>query len=81
MAYFTKITALRDFTEAERTQLTNYVEAQTTAGTTDGNVYNWLFNNDSDVPQNVRMWSTSESATGYQAVLAGFSPAVPVSVY
>jgi len=81
MAYFTKITALREFTEAEQTQLTNYLEAQTTAGTTDGNVYNWPFNNDYGLPQNVRMWSTSESATGYQAVLAGFSPAIPVSVY
>ena len=81
MAYFTKITATRELTEAEETQLTNYVEAQLTAGTTDGNVYNWSFNNDADLPQNVRMWSTSESATGYQAVLQGFSPSVPVSVY
>jgi hypothetical protein len=42
------------------------------------------YHNNPDLDQcpNVRMWGTSESATGYQALLAGFSPVtVPVAVY
>ena len=81
MAYFTKITTPRTLTEAETGQLDSYVSAQTTAGTTDGNRYVWSTMPDSEGTQTVRMWSTSESAAGYQAVLAGFSPAVPVSVF
>ena len=80
MAYFTKITAPREITEAEQTQLTNYLLAQETAGTTDDTVYIWSTNLD-EAAVNVRMWSTLESATGYQAIMAGFSPAIPVALY
>jgi len=87
MAYISMITDPRELTEAEGEQLTTYITAQVTAGTTNGNLYTWAL---AVVPgpdpapagsQNVRMWSTSESATGYQTILAGFSPAVSVSVY
>jgi hypothetical protein len=80
MAYFTEITAARELTESEATQLTSYVSAQATAGTTSGQLYVWPVSN-SETVQTVRMWSNSESATGYQTLLAGFSPAVPVAIY
>ena len=79
MAYFTKITTLRDLTTEEATQLNDYVATQVTANTTDGNIYSWTTS--TLETQTVRMWSTSESATGYQAIMAGFSPAIPVAVY
>jgi len=79
MAYFTEITVPRVLTEAETSQLASYISAQTTAGTTNGQVYKW--SNTADTTTNVRMWSSTESANGYQSLLAGFSPAIPVAVY
>ena len=82
MAYFTYVTQSRELTEAELASVNSYVAAQVTAGTTDGNRYNWpVTNSETGAVQLVRMWGTSESATGYQAVFAGFNPAVSVSVY
>ena len=75
------ITEPRDMTEAESTQLSDYITAQKDAGTTNGAVYVWDTVVEAIPTQNVRIWSTSESATGYQAILAGFSPAIPVTVY
>ena len=80
MAYFTMITAPRELTEAERAQVDSYTIAQTTAGTTSGQLYAWTVITSGD-PQSVRMWSNTESAAGYQSLLAGFSPAVPVAIY
>jgi hypothetical protein len=87
MAYFTLIPTPRDLTAGESTQVDSYMTAQQTAGTTNGNLYTWalaLAPGPDPAPagsQNVRMWSTSESATGYQALFAGFSPAISVAVY
>ena len=87
MAYFTEITTPRTLTSEESTQITSYISAQQTAGTTNGSLYAWTLATapgpepTPTVTQNVRMWSTSGSATGYQALFAGFSPAIPVSVY
>ena len=81
------ITDPRELTEAEGTQLTTYLTAQVTAGTTNNIVYTWVVTStDGHAPdepggQNVRLWTTSESATGYQAIMAGFSPAIPVAVF
>ena len=79
MAYFTEITTPRELTESESSQLTSYVSTQVTAGTTNGNIYTWQIS--ASGTQNVRMWSTSESANGYKSIMAGFSPAIPVAVY
>ena len=84
MAYFTYITVPYTFTEAEQAQLNSYISAQMTAGTTDGEKYGWTTSATSPTPdlyRIVRMWGTSESATGYQTLCAGFSPAVSVSLY
>ena len=81
MAYITMITAPRDLTEAELQQLDTYLEAQVAANTTNDLVYNWIINKTPDTVQSVRIWTTSASATGYQALLEGFSPSVPVMVY
>ena len=83
MAYFTYVTQVRDLTEAESAQVNSYVSAQMTAGTTNGDRYVWTINSEPDVElvQKVRMWGTIESATGFQTLFAGFSPAVPVAVY
>jgi len=81
MAYFSMITEMRDFTEAETQQLGVYIDAQLAAGTTNDIVYRWVINKAPDREQNVRIWGTSESATGYQALLEGFSPPIPVLVY
>ena len=86
MAYISMITAPRELTEAEEEQLATYLAAQVTAETTNNVVYRWgVTSTNGHSPeyesQNVRLWSTSESATGYQALLAGFSPAVPVAVF
>ena len=82
MAYFTEITEPRTFTESETSQVNSYVSTQQAAGTTDGHLYVWNISNpDTPSTQLVRMWGTTESAAGYQSVLAGFSPAVPVSVF
>jgi len=80
MAYFTELSTARELTAGESASLTNYVTAQTTAGTTDGNRYLWpIFN--SEQGQSVRMWGTIESANGYKAVAAGFTPPVDVKVF
>ena len=81
MAYISMITNPRTFTAAESEALTTYCTAQVTAGTTNNTVYTWLTNADPSMPQNVRIWSTSESAAGYQSIIAGFSPAVTVAVF
>ena len=81
MAYFSMITEARDFTEVEMQQLGVYIDTQLAAGTTNDIVYRWVINKTPDREQNVRIWTTSASATGYQALLEGFSPAVPVMVY
>jgi hypothetical protein len=84
MAYFTYVIQSRDLTEAEQTQVNDYISAQTNAGTTDGERYVWTTGPTSPIPdlsRTVRMWGTSESATGYQALFAGFSPTVPVAMY
>ena len=81
MAYITMITAPRDLTEAEMQQLDTYTEAQVAANTTNDLVYNWVLNKAPDLVQGVRIWTTSASATGYQAILEGFSPPIPVMVY
>ena len=83
MAYFTYVPEPRELTEAEQTQVDSYVSAQMTAGTTNGDRYVWTINSTPEVEldQKVRMWGTIESATGYQALFAGFSPAVPVALY
>jgi hypothetical protein len=80
MAYFTYLTVQRSLTEAERTEMTAYVDAQTTAGTTDGNRYLWSMMDNSDT-QNVRMWGTIESANGYKSIGAGFNPPIVIAVY
>jgi hypothetical protein len=82
MAYFTYLSAPRTLTDAESTQVTDYVNAQITAGTTDGNRYGWpILATDPAIVQNVRMWSTSESANGYASIMEGFSPSIAVAVY
>lgn len=80
MAYFTEITAPRELTEAEKAQVDSYTTAQTAAGTTSGQLYAWFISTSGN-QQTVRMWSNTESAAGYQSLLAGFSPAVPVAIY
>jgi len=80
MAYFTYVTQSRELTEAESAQVNSYVSAQITAGTTDGERYVWTTMTP-DVNRSVRMWGTVESATGYQALFAGFSPTIPVAMY
>ena len=89
MAYFTYVPTPRELTEAEQAQIVSYVEAQITAGTTNGERYVWTTMmtpvlGASEAPaasRSVRMWGTVESATGYQAVFAGFSPTVTVAMY
>ena len=81
MAYITMITAARDLTAEEAQQLDTYMEAQVAAVTTNDIVYNWVINKNPAVSQGVRIWTTSESATGYQTLLEGFSPPIPVMVY
>ena len=80
MAYFTRLTenTERTLTEAESTQLNNYIAAQVSAGTTDGNLYTWT-----GIPNsaNFRIWSTQAAATGYQSIFQAFSPAISLSVY
>jgi hypothetical protein len=89
MAYISMITEPRELTEAEGTQLANYTTAQTNAGTTNNAVYTWTVASidghapdpDQIVNQNVRIWTTVESANGYKAIMAGFSPSIPVTVF
>ncbi len=80
MAYFTRLTntETRALTEAEKTQLQNYIAAQVVAGTTDGNLYNWT-----GLPYsaNFRIWTTQAAATGLQSLYQGFSPPIAMSVY
>ena len=79
MAYFTRVTnTSRELTEAEETQIQNYVGAQVVAGTTDGNLYSWSGHPDS---ANFRIWSTQAAATGHQSIFSSFSPPVEMSVY
>ena len=81
MAYITMITAPRDLTTDESQQLDTYLEAQVAANTTNDLVYQWVLNKTPQLVQGVRIWTTSASATGYQALLEGFSPPIPVMVY
>ena len=80
MAYFTRLTntETRELTEAEITQRQNYIDAQVSAGTTDGNLYSWNGTPDS---ASFRIWSTQATATGFQSIYQGFSPPIAVSVY
>ena len=76
MAYFTKVDFGRTLTSAERSSINGYIVDQITAGTTDGNLYQWTYQSgDTPVIQNTRMWSTTEAANGYIAVCNSFSPA------
>ena len=80
MAYFTRLTdtETRGLTEAEKTQRQNYIDAQVSAGTTDGNLYSWTGTPDSG---NFRIWTTQAAATGMQSLYQGFSPPIAMSVY
>jgi len=84
MAYFTYVIQPRELNEAESAQVNSYLSAQITAGTTDGERYVWTASPTSptpDISRSVRMWGTSESATGYKTLFAGFSPTVPIALY
>ena len=81
MAYITMITGSREFTLAEQEQLSNYLDAQVAAATTNDVVYQWVINKAPETFQRIRIWTTSASATGYQTILEGFSPPIPVMVY
>ena len=81
MAYFTVINFGRVLTEAEQASLDNYTAGQVTAGTTDGNLYEWTVNSTDGQPistNKVRMWSTLESGNGFLAIGSTFTPP-PVS--
>jgi len=80
MAYFTRLTenTERTLTEAESTEINNYVAAQVSAGTTDGNLYVWSGSPDSAT---FRIWTTQAAATGYQSIFQSLSPAILMSVY
>ena len=83
------ITEPRELTDAEGDQLSTYMTAQVTASTTNNTVYTWaITSTDGHTSgggeaqlQNVRLWTTVESANGYKAIMAGFSPAIPVAVF
>ena len=74
------ITSNRDLTESETTQLENYINAQKSAGTTNGVIYTWNISS-SETTQPNRLWGSVESANGYKDLLASFNPAILVSVY
>jgi len=88
MAYFSIVNLAstgRELTSEEVTTRDNYLAAQVSAGTTDGNLYSWVYNMNSETgasqEQQVRMWSTLESVNGFKAVFAGFSPPIVIAVY
>ena len=76
MAYFTEVDFSRALTSAEQSSIDSYISDQLTAGTTDGNSYQWTYQN-SDTPgiQKTRMWSTTEAANGFISICNSFSPA------
>ena len=80
MAYFTRLTntETRELTEAELTQRQNYIDAQVSAGTTDGNLYNWY---GAPGSADFRIWTTQAAATGFQSIYQGYSPPIAISVY
>ena len=80
MAYFTELNNTRELTPGEHTAIDNYVSGQVTAGTTDGNLYQWTIS-ESNAIQPVRMWGTIESANGYKALAAGFTPPIDAKVF
>jgi hypothetical protein len=80
MAYFTELNSTRELTPGEHTTIDNYVSGQVTAGTTDGNLYQWTIS-ESNAIQTVRMWGTIESANGYKALAAGFTPPIDAKVF
>jgi len=73
MAYFTNVNYGRALTTAEQASVDEYMSAQTTAGTTDGNLYGWSVVN-SELVGIFRIWSTLESGNGYLALANSFSP-------
>jgi len=88
MAYFSIVnlaTTGRELTPEEQATRDNYLAAQVSAGTTDGHVYSWAYNvnpeEGTSQQQQVRMWSTAESANGFKTLFANFVPPVVVQVY
>jgi len=82
MAYFTQMKLTRDLTTEEQAAIDNYVNGQVTAGTTDGNLYLWTISgSEAATFKAVRMWSTIESANGYKAIAAGFTPPVDTKIF
>jgi len=77
MANFTEVDYGRTLTAAEQTSIDGYVSFQTTAGTTDGNLYNWSISG-SEIGKSIRMWSTLEAGNGFITLVSSFTPA-PIS--
>ena len=74
MANFTEVEYGRTLTAAEQTSVDGYVSYQTTAGTTDGNLYTWNITG-SEEAKSIRMWSTFEAGNGLITLVNSFTPA------
>jgi len=81
MANFTHLVQpARQLTEAEDAQRTAYVNAQISAGTTDGNLYSWAYGIDG-ISNQFRIWTSEAAANGMRDLYAGFTPPMTVKVY
>jgi hypothetical protein len=85
MANFTHLVQpARQLTEAEDAQRTAYVNAQISAGTTDGNLYSWAYGIDETgkpISNQFRIWTSEAAANGMRDLYAGFTPPMTVKVY
>ena len=75
MAIVTKVNWGREITEAEVTSIRAYAANAVTAGTTDGVWYIGQTTEDTLTTTQLRVWTTTDAANGFIAVVNAFSPA------